>query len=39
MRTPEAHINPELLVWAWRNAGLEPADAAAKLGVTEERPI
>lgn len=39
MKTPDALINPELLVWARESAGYEQADAATKLGITVERLI
>lgn len=36
-RTPEALVEPALLVWARNSIGLEVVDAARKIGVTLER--
>jgi Zn-dependent peptidase ImmA (M78 family)/transcriptional regulator with XRE-family HTH domain len=36
-KTPEAIIEPELLVWARRSSGLELDAAATKMGVTSDR--
>lgn len=37
VKTPEARIQPELLVWARVSMGLAPADAAKKIGVSIDR--
>jgi Zn-dependent peptidase ImmA (M78 family)/transcriptional regulator with XRE-family HTH domain len=36
-RTPEALVEPALLAWGRNSIGLEVADAARRIGVTEER--
>jgi transcriptional regulator with XRE-family HTH domain len=37
VRTPEALINPDVLLWARQSAGLSPEEAAHKVNVAVER--